>query len=618
MEKQGNKSGIILQIAAAVVLGTAAIAILTFFSQYRLETNSKNNESGQFASRVAQEVIRSVKEYQAYDWLLEYWYANYGEMDVEYEADFSHGTKTEEKVRLLAEHQPDFMARYASKEDILALPKEDQKLYAEIAYSWLITRVDEIKQNYNISFLYLVLTDTEGGENPYQYQLFLVSGADEDSVRGSDKHEVYPMGMYVSIEDNAELQEAMRSAVEKSASEEGEGHHDYSGSYADYYTLFYSFDAKAVLVGMSYKLDSMRKDILSGAATSTFYAILYQLILIAVLMMILIPFGVRPLKKILENIRHYTSTKNSAEVNKNIEEILAGKGSGAIRDNEIGQLAEDFIVLTKEIDHYVDDIEMITKENERISAELSLASRIQTSMLPGIFPAFPERKEFDVYASMDPAREVGGDFFDFFFLDEDHLALVMADVSGKGIPGALFMMISKVILHNVATMGGSPSEILRRTNNAICVNNKEEMFVTIWLGILEVSTGIMRTANAGHEYPAIRKDGGSYELYMDKHGMAIGVFEDLEYEEAVIELKPGDKLFVYTDGVPEATKSDYKLFGTERMLSALNSNPNGSPEEMLKTVREAVNAFVKDAEQYDDLTMMCFEYKGVNADTVSE
>ena len=209
METKENKSGIILQIAAAVVLGTAAIAILTFFSQYRLETNSKNNESGQFASRVAQEVIRSVKEYQAYDWLLQYWHANYGAMDVEYEADFSHGTKTEEKVRLLAEHQPDFMVRYASKEDILALPEEDQKLYAEIAYSWLITRVDEIKQNYNISFLYLVLTDTEGGENPYQYQLFLVSGADEDSVRGTDKHEVYPMGMYVSIADNAELQEAM-------------------------------------------------------------------------------------------------------------------------------------------------------------------------------------------------------------------------------------------------------------------------------------------------------------------------------------------------------------------------------------------------------------------------
>ena len=606
-----------MQIAAAIVLGAAAIGILTFFSQYQLETSSKKNESGQFASQVAQEVIRSVKEYPAYDWLLEYWHANYENMDIEYEADFSHGTKTEEKVRLLAEHQPDFMVRYASKEDILALPEEDQKLYAEIAYSWLITRVDEIKQNYKISFLYLVLTDIEGGDNPYQYQLFLVSGADEDSVRGTGRHEVYPMGMYVSIEDNTELQEAMRSAVEKSGSGGEEGHHDYSGSYADYYTMLYSFDAHAVLVGMSYKLEAIRNDILSDAATSTFYAILYQLILIAVLMMILIPFGVRPLKKILENIRIYTDTKNSAEINKNLEAILAGKGSAAIRDNEIGQLAEDFIVLTKEMDHYVDNIEMITKENERISAELSLASRIQTSMLPGIFPAFPERKEFDIYASMDPAREVGGDFFDFFFLDEDHLALVMADVSGKGIPGALFMMISKVILHNVATMGGSPSEILRRTNNAICANNKEEMFVTIWLGILEVSTGILKTANAGHEYPAIRQGGTPYALFKDKHGMAIGVFEDREYVESVIEMKPGDKLFVYTDGVPEAANPEYKLFGTERMLSALNSNPDGSPEEMLETVRNAVNAFVKDAEQYDDLTMMCFEYKGIPADKTS-
>ena len=179
------------------------------------------------------------------------------------------------------------------------------------------------------------------------------------------------------------------------------------------------------------------------------------------------------------------------------------------------------------------------------------------------------------------------------------------------------MMISKVILHNVATMGGSPSEILRRTNNAICANNKEEMFVTIWLGILEVSTGILKTANAGHEYPAIRQGGTPYALFKDKHGMAIGVFEDREYVESVIEMKPGDKLFVYTDGVPEAANPEYKLFGTERMLSALNSNPDGSPEEMLETVRNAVNAFVKDAEQYDDLTMMCFEYKGIPADKTS-
>ena len=251
-------------------------------------------------------------------------------------------------------------------------------------------------------------------------------------------------------------------------------------------------------------------------------------------------------------------------------------------------------------------------EKERIASELSMANQIQVSALPGTFPAFPDRSEFDIYASMDPAKEVGGDFYDFFLIDDDHLGLVIADVSGKGIPAALFMMNAKSIVHNCAMLGRPPAEILEKTNEAICANNSMEMFVTVWVGVLEISTGILTAANAGHEYPTVRKAGGGFEIFKDKHGFVIGGMEDMVYKEYSLTLSPGDKVFVYTDGVPEAVNMQQELYGTDRMLEALNKDPEASPEIILKNVRQAVDLFAQEAEQFDDLTMLCVEYKGLS------
>ena len=249
-------------------------------------------------------------------------------------------------------------------------------------------------------------------------------------------------------------------------------------------------------------------------------------------------------------------------------------------------------------------------ESSRIETELTMASSIQADMLPNIYPAFPERPEFDIYASMDPAKEVGGDFYDFFLVDDDHLCMVIADVSGKGVPAALFMMASRIILSNNAMMGKSPAQILTDANAAICANNREEMFVTVWLGILELSTGKLTAANAGHEYPVLRSPDGKFELYKDKHGFVIGGMDGMRYKEYELTVAPGSKLFLYTDGVPEATDSEKELFGTDRMLDALNEDTNASPRDLLTNVRRSVDAFVKDAEQFDDLTMLCVEYRG--------
>ena len=268
-------------------------------------------------------------------------------------------------------------------------------------------------------------------------------------------------------------------------------------------------------------------------------------------------------------------------------------------------------VLVLRVRHTIDLVRFqrsLEQENERIRSELAMASRIQSAMLPGIFPAFPDRKEFDIYASMDPVRRVGGDFYDFFFIDRDRLCLLIADVSGKGIPAALFMMASKIILADNAKSGKSPAKILQDTNEAICANNPEEMFVTVWLGILDISTGMLTTANAGHERPALMHADGQFELFTDKHGLVIGGMPGMKYHEFVLQMYPGSKLFVYTDGVPEAMNSENALFGTTRMLDALNAHADETPKQILHGVRQAVNDFVSDMEQFDDLTMMCLEY----------
>lgn len=250
------------------------------------------------------------------------------------------------------------------------------------------------------------------------------------------------------------------------------------------------------------------------------------------------------------------------------------------------------------------------KETARLDTELTMATRIQAETLPNIFPAFPERDDFNIFASMNPAKEVGGDFYDFFLIDDTHLGLVMADVSGKGIPAALFMMVSKILVQNYAMMGLSPKEVLESVNRQICANNPEEMFVTVWYGCLDLETGKLTASNAGHEYPVLKKAGESFELIKDKHGLVVGGMDGVKYSQYELQMDPGAKLFLYTDGVAEATNAENELFGTERMISALRIMENDSPKDVLGVVNAAVEDFVKDAPQFDDLTMMCVEFLG--------
>ena len=251
-------------------------------------------------------------------------------------------------------------------------------------------------------------------------------------------------------------------------------------------------------------------------------------------------------------------------------------------------------------------------EEDQIRTELSFAADIQASFLPSTFPAFPDRKEFDIYASMEPAKEVGGDFYDFFLMDDDHLAMVMADVSGKGMGAALFMVRAKTLIKNCAESGKDkgPARILADVNDRLCQENEAELFVTVWLGILQISTGAFVSASAGHEYPALSRKGEGFALIKDSHGPGLGMLEGLtseDYEEMELTLRAGDRLFVYTDGVPEATNAKLEIMGYDRMLSALNGQVNPPLKALLSSVRKAIDAFAGQAPQFDDITMLVLE-----------
>ena len=324
-----------------------------------------------------------------------------------------------------------------------------------------------------------------------------------------------------------------------------------------------------------------------------------SLLIVNVLLILFIYFkAVRPMVQVNSGIHAYMETKDSA---------AAVQSMGRIRQkNEVGRLADSIAAMAVEIDRSAKENLRLHGERERVAAELDRAAKIQKDSLPTLFP---DRQDIQLFASMVPANEVGGDFYDFFLIDDDHLGLVIADVSGKGVPAALFMMVSKNLIKNYAMMGLSPAEVLNRTNASLCENNSNRMFVTVWFGVLDLANGHIVAANGGHEYPMLRQANGDFELFKEKkHGMVLGALKRKTYTEYAFDLEPGGTLFVYTDGAPEATDAREKMFGTDRMLEALNQRPDAEPDALLQSMQSAIDQFVGDAPQFDDLTMLCVKY----------
>lgn len=488
--------------------------------------------------------------------------------------------------------------------------KEMQR-YSELAYSYARTAAEYIDGNKIEEYIktekkdayYIEVMDflnvTQAQTDILYYYVFvpyeddLVYVWDADNIEGACElgyHESYMEG---GKEDSFQAMEGRVKENIKITDDE-----TYGDIGSAYYPIYNDSGESVALVGVDLSMPDINLNLLYFIMVIIVCVILVVLLFISILFVVFNKAFIRPVNSLNTAAKNMVSNLES-DVDMEIQYISTG--------DEIQELAESFGRMYIEVKDYIQRLETITTEKERIGAELNVAKKIQKDMLPCIFPAFPERHEFDIYATMTPAKEVGGDFYDFFLVDENHLALVIADVSGKGIPAALFMMISKILIKGEAQSGLSPKEVLERVNNQLCENNEAEMFVTVWLGILEISSGKMVCANAGHEYPAIKRKDGRFELHKDRHGFVLAGMENSRYREYELFLEPGDTVFVYTDGVTEASNTKNELFGTERMIEALEKKNSKNCKEILETVRQDVDCFVGEAPQFDDITMLCLQ-----------
>ena len=275
--------------------------------------------------------------------------------------------------------------------------------------------------------------------------------------------------------------------------------------------------------------------------------------------------------------------------------------------DEIETLAGAMKKMERDINDYILNLAQITAEKERIGAELSIATEIQASMLPRIFPPFPERRDLNIYATMNPAREVGGDFYDFFLVDEPPLAIAVADVSGKGVPAAVFMVIAKTLIKDRACSMAKPGDIFTWVNQQLCESNQAGLFVTAWLGVIDLKTGLVEYVNAGHNPPLVALGGENFTYLKQKSGFILAGLEGFTYETSTFRMDHGDRIFLYTDGVTEAMNRQDELFGEKRLLAWMSQNRGAAPEEALHGLREEIAVFADGAEQYDDITMLMFE-----------
>ena len=473
-------------------------------------------------------------------------------------------------------------------------------------YQELRGQMDRLREHMGANDIYLAQLDVE---ELYDFYLEELEGTQDASGDGRSWNPMtYIMDSYVEpyrFGDMGGLSPAyIKEAVALARSGERSDSYFISESIYGYNTSailpIVLEGSTAAVIGVEIPMATLQKALGDYVSHSVLSMLVVTVLCLAVYVHILYRSIIAPINLIAGEASSFVKEEN--QVSTELGKIRTG--------DEIQTLSETLLKMERDINHYIDNLTKVTAEKERIGAELNVATQIQADMLPRIFPAFPGRQEFDIFATMNPAKEVGGDFYDFFLTDSDHLALVVADVSGKGIPAALFMVISKTLIKNQAQMGDSPAQILQAVNDQLCENNEAEMFVTVWLGILEISTGKLTAVNAGHEYPIMKKDGGEYEMLDDSHGFVMGVMPGMQYQEYEIWMHKGDSIYVYSDGAPDAVNAEEEQFERERLLASLNRIPGASPSELLGQVKGDIDRFVGEAAQFDDITMLCMRYCG--------
>ncbi len=591
--KTTARKGISRQINTA--MGFIILIIILMNAIFLFTYNLKYYLSERFddSLQVGLSAEKELESYQSLKFIVNYWETHKDTMD-KYYGDQERVMKEEAMLAEKLGGMTDVKDVTMSQAE--ALDEEGQKLLAQICYSKLSSAFDTRKQIYKPLYLYSFRLENNEIN-------FLVTGRAEDELRLSQGGFLYELGSIGPYERGwYPILDKILDTQQPASSLELSLQRGANRSVVHNFIPVYQDGEIVMIVGVSVQWKDLINTCLAiSAVTLIVSTVLFILVGVGNHLLVM-EIAVKPLDKEQKIIHAYEDNKNSGLAIKELEKINSG--------NEVETLAESFSSMVGELDRYMDEIRDVTAEQERLGAEVEMAAGIQESQLPNTFPAFPERKDFDINAYMHPAKEVGGDFYDFYMVDDDHLALVIADVSGKGVPGALFMMISRVLIKDQILEGNSPGETLSNVNGQLLENNGEGMFVTVWLAVIDLKTGKAKVANAGHEHPVVKRAGGDYELVVYRHSPAVAVMEDIPFKEHDFEVHKGDVLFVYTDGVPEATNASEELFGTDRLLEALNADKEAGPKQMLTNVKKAVDDFVGDAEQFDDLTMLAFLYKG--------
>ncbi len=532
--------------------------------------------------------------YKSLPWLVPYWEEHAKELELPV-----FGLKDTDST-WYQEHKwvSEISTTDRSVAEINAFTPEKQKQFAEFCYEQIAAQFDYQEQTYGKLEFYCV--DLVQG----QEVTLLFYGLEPNT-----KLDFYPLGKEHAL--TADKEGAVWDAIE------GEGEHAVMNSlvmgsawdqpYQVKYTPVKVDGTPQCYVEVAFMWDELMHTTLTSIVRNT---VRVMSIVFAFGFFLLLIVGViwviRRISQVQRAMERYADNKDSVEVGERLQRRVRVK-----RKDELDDLASTFVALTQDIDGYLSKIEAQAVEREHAKAELSMAASIQAGQLPGIFPPYPDRHEFSLFASMDPAKEVGGDFYDFFFIDPDHLALVIADVSDKGVPAALFMMTAKTLIKStLCSVRSSPGEAMEHVNRQLHEANSAEMFVTVWVGVLTISTGELVSVNAGHEKSVRYHVGKGWEIERVPHDMALALLDDLPFTEYRTKMQPGDALFVYTDGVVESTSKEQELFGSERMMAALQETADANPEEIISHMKEAIRGFVKEAEQFDDTTMLCLRYNG--------
>lgn len=523
------------------------------------------------------------------------WYASHpGELEIPRDFFSDLPVSREKFYDYLKEH---YNGRtYGSDLFFADLDEEGQRLCTVYRFEhWFSTFFDATK-SFNLSYVYFIYPE-EGKDHIMNYMY----DATLETTTGKDGSEILKLGdqIYEDPNDYKYMWQAWETGKAPSGFDSTNNQFGYVYTYS--YPIVIDGNKVGVLCA-DISVDAVKLTILSNVASQTLVSMLVVVIGTIILFYFLRSRILKRIFKLEEEIAKYTGTKDPTIA----KEILANKGW----NDEIGSLSEGSAGMITELEEHMRNLQKITAERERISAELGVATQIQADMLPRIFPAFPQFDEFELYASMDPAKEVGGDFYDFFMVDDRHLALVIADVSGKGVPAALFMVIAKTLIKNRLQMGEEPAVAIGNVNEQLCEGNDAGMFVTVWTAVIDILTGDGVEVNAGHEYPAVYRKGGKFELIKTKHSPAVAVMEGMRFKQSEFHLDPGDMVFMYTDGATEATNAENQLFGEQRLTDALNRHLDLEPKDLLPAMRKEIDAFVADAPQFDDLTMLCMTFRG--------